>query len=239
MLKPLLAGLALALATPLYAADQPAQPDMARLNALLQGNKPDSVQPSSIPGLYEVVIGSQLFYLSADGRFAMRGDIIDLDTQQNLTEARSNGLRAKVVNAVPESDMIVYTPEGKTRHTITVFTDIDCPYCSKLHSEMDRYLRAGIKVRYLAYPRSGLAGESYRKAVNVWCAADRKTAMTQAKAGQKLPAANCDNPVAREFNLGNQIGVQGTPAIVLESGEMVPGYVPAEKLAQLLDAPGQ
>jgi len=116
-----------------------------------------------------------------------------------------------------------------------VFTDIDCGYCRKLHADMDKYNAQGIRVRYLFYPRAGLRSESYRKAVSVWCADDRKAAMTAAKTGRPLPARSCVNPVADQYNLGRQLGVRGTPALVLEDGEIIPGYVPPDKLRTMLD----
>lgn len=243
MLKPLLAvATALALtATAAHADEAVAGPDLTRLSAVLDGRKPDAVNPTPIPGLYEVVLGARVIYVSADGRYAIRGDIVDIVQGDNLTEARSGQLRVQAIAAVPESEMIVFAPPGpaQAKHTVTVFTDVDCGYCRKLHSEIGNYLRAGIRVRYLAYPRSGLSGESYEKAVSVWCADDRKAAITSAKQGQPLAKASCANPVAKEFELGNQVGVQGTPTIVLENGDIVPGYVPAARLAQLLEHPEQ
>lgn len=240
MLKSLLAAAVLALGTTgAFADDAATGPDLARLSAALDGRKPDAVNPTPVPGLYEVILGARVLYVSADGRFVLRGDLVDIEKGENLTETRSGQLRVQAIAAVPESDMIVFAPPGpmQAKHTITVFTDIDCGYCRKLHAEIDNYLRAGIRVRYLAYPRSGLQGESYEKAVSVWCAEDRKAAITGAKRGQPVAKASCANPVAKEFELGNQVGVQGTPTIVLENGELVPGYVPAGRLVMMLDHP--
>ncbi|HMV38478.1 MAG TPA: DsbC family protein [Plasticicumulans sp.] len=243
MLKPLFAALAIALGTATAAAGEAAPaagPDLTRLSAVLDGRKPDAVNPTPVPGLYEVILGARVLYVSADGRYVLRGDLVDIDKGENLTEARSGQLRVRAIAAVPESDMIVFAPPGpvQAKHTVTVFTDIDCGYCRKLHSEIDNYLRAGIRVRYLAYPRSGLRGESYDKAVSVWCAEDPKAAITSAKKGQAVAKASCpDNPVAKEYELGNQVGVQGTPTIVLENGDLVPGYVPAARLVMMLDHP--
>ncbi len=230
MRKPILAALALAVG-----AAAAAEPDLSRLEPLLRGAKPDSVRQTPVPGLYEVVIGTQIVYLSGDGRYVLRGDLLDLEHASNLTQAREGGLRKAAIDAVPANEMIVFAPMGQPKHTVTIFTDIDCGYCRKLHGEITNYNRAGIEVRYLAYPRTGPAGESYDKAVSVWCAQDRKSALTQAKLGKPVPAASCDNPVAKHYELGNRLGVQGTPSIVLESGEMVPGYVPAAELAQMLE----
>ena len=130
--------------------------------------------------------------------------------------------------------MIVFAPEGKPSYTITVFTDIDCGYCRKLHGEMAGYNAEGIKVQYLFYPRAGEGSPSFAKAVSVWCADDRRTALTDAKAGKSIPDKTCPNPVKEHLELGEKMGVSGTPAIVLENGEMVPGYIPPKRLAAML-----
>ncbi len=131
--------------------------------------------------------------------------------------------------------MIVFSPKEKPRHTLTVFTDIDCGYCRKLHAEMDELNSYGIEVRYMMFPRTGLNTPSYQKAVNVWCAKDQQVSMTKAKAGESIPQANCDNPIASQFDLGQQLGVTGTPALLLGDGSLIPGYRPAKDLAAILD----
>ncbi|TCO80213.1 thiol:disulfide interchange protein DsbC [Plasticicumulans lactativorans] len=232
-----LMGVVLTLGVAAAVAAEGPRPDLGRLQAVLDGHKPDSVSPGPLPGLFEVVVGGRVLYLSADGRYVVRGDVIDLAKGVNLTEERGNALRLAALATVPESEMVIFAPSGPVRHTVTVFTDIDCGYCRKLHSEIEAYNRYGIRVRYLAYPRTGLDGESYHKFVSVWCSADRKDALTRAKRGEELPAADCPSPIAAQYELGNRLGVQGTPAMVLETGEMVPGYVPAARLAMMLDAP--
>jgi thiol:disulfide interchange protein DsbC len=174
-------------------------------------------------------------YVSAEGRYLLRGNLIDLDQRQDLTEQTRSRARREALSKVDESEMIVFSPTSKKpRHTITVFTDVDCPYCRKLHSEIDEYTNAGIKVRYLMFPRMGKNSPSYYKAVNVWCAKDRNEALTEAKQGKELPKRTCKNPVQSQMELGQLIGVNGTPATVLENGEMVPGYRPAKEMVRLL-----
>jgi thiol:disulfide interchange protein DsbC len=198
------------------------------------GKEPTSIKPSPIKDLYEVTIGSQIFYLSEDGKYHFSGDIIDLDTKQNVTDEKRDSLRKAALDAFGEKNMIVFGPKVP-KHTITVFTDIDCGYCRKLHNEIADYTKLGIKVRYLAFPRAGLASESYTKAVSVWCADDRQKAMTNAKQGGNLPTKTCDNPVAAEYALGQELGVTGTPALVLENGKIYPGYAPAKQLFDILE----
>ena len=221
-------------ADPAPPAAPPKQPDLAKLQAALEGDKPDSVAPSAIPGLYEVVVGGQVLYVSEDGRFAVQGDILDLGSRDNLTDHRRGELRGKAIKALGENNMVVFGPEGPVKHTITVFTDIDCGYCRKMHSQMADYNKEGIKIRYLWFPREGIGSESYKKAVSVWCATDRREAMTKAKRGESIENKTCDNPVQAEYELGQKLGVRGTPSMILESGEMLPGYVPPTQLAQLL-----
>lgn len=210
------------------------QPDLTQLQAALPGVKPDSVAPTAIPGLYEVVLGGQVMYLSADGRFAVQGDVVDLNARTNLTENRRGELRGKAIEAVGENNMVVFAPEGPTKYTVTVFTDIDCGYCRKMHSQIADYNKEGIKIRYLWFPREGVGSEAFDKAVAVACADNRQEALTRAKRGEKVESKTCDNPVQAQYELGQKLGIRGTPSLILESGEMLPGYVPPTQLAQML-----
>ena len=210
------------------------RPDTTHLQTVLKGEKPDSITPSAIAGLYEVVLGGQVIYLSEDGQFAVQGEIVNLTSLDNLTENRRGQLRGKAIDALGEQNMVVFGPEGPVKHTVTVFTDIDCGYCRKLHTQIEAYNKEGIKVRYLWFPREGIDSESYKKAVAVWCADDRRAAMTKAKRGENIELKSCDNPVKREYELGQKLGVRGTPSIILESGDMIPGYVSPTQLAEML-----
>ncbi len=198
------------------------------------GQKVTSVSQSVIPGVYEVVVPPKVFYLTADGRYLIAGDLIDLESRVNLSAEVRSVARVDAIKALDESTMIVFAPK-EVKHTITVFTDIDCGYCRKLHSEMDAYNKLGIKVRYMAYPRAGVGSPSFDKAVSVWCADDKAKAMTMAKTGGNVPAKTCDNPVAKQFELGQELGVNGTPALMLENGQIYPGYAPADKLITVLE----
>jgi len=210
------------------------QPDLTKLQAAVNGEQPDSVAPAAVPGLFEVILGGQVFYLSEDGRFVLQGDLLDLDSRTNLTDRRRSELRLKVIETVNEKDMVVFAPEGVAQHTVTVFTDVDCGYCRKMHSQMAAYNKEGIKIRYLMFPREGINSDSFNKAVAVWCADSRQDAMTKAKRGEEIERKTCDNPVKAQFELGQKLGVQGTPSLILEGGEMIPGYMPPMQLAQLL-----
>ncbi len=207
-----------------------------RMAKIIPDHRPDRIDETPVAGLYEVVYGPQVFYVTADGRYLLQGELVDLDTRQSLTDATLRGIRKKIIDAVPDSDTIVFAPrDGKVKHTITVFTDIDCPYCRKLHQDIDQYLAEGIKVRYLLYPRAGKNSSSYRKAAAVWCAKDRQAALTRAKKGEKVASPACQHPVDEHMALGNRVGVTGTPAILTETGDLIPGYRPPKDLARLLD----
>lgn len=205
-----------------------------QLEKTLQGVTIENLQPVADTGLYEGVINGEILYFSADGQYVLQGELVSLESRTNLTEQRRVSLRKSILSGLDEKDMIIFEPE-ETKHTLTVFTDIDCVYCRKMHSEIDQYQDLGIRIRYMSYPRGGIGSEAYNDAVTVWCADDRQDAMTRAKAGEELEAKTCDNPVKAEFETGQKMGVQGTPALFLESGQMLPGYVPPERLKQILD----
>ena len=204
------------------------------LGGVFPGVTPTEISPSPMAGVSEVLIGPRLFYVTNDGKYLLQGSLIELATRTDISEERRNGIRLAAINDLGEEKMIVF-PAKDSRHTITVFTDIDCGYCRKLHGEIAQYNDQGITVRYLAFPRSGVGSASYNKAVSVWCEKDKQAAMTRSKAGETLPKAECDNPVKEEYELGQMIGVNGTPAIILEDGSMLPGYIPSAKLANALD----
>ncbi|WP_462320057.1 DsbC family protein [Halochromatium sp.] len=211
-----------------------AQTSRAALAKVLPNEKPTSVQPTPIDGLFQVEIGPQVMYMTGDGRYLIDGAIVDLETRENLAEKAQNEARQRAIEAMGEDQMIVFeAPDAE--HEITVFTDIDCGYCRKLHQQVEGYAEEGISVRYLFYPRSGIDTPSYEKAVSVWCADDQHQAMTEAKNGNSIPSKTCDNPVQRHMELGELMGIRGTPAIILENGQLVPGFVEPKRLAQVLE----
>jgi thiol:disulfide interchange protein DsbC len=212
-------------AVPAAAADVPTE--IARkLNIRVE-----DVKPSQITGLYEVSSGAEVAYVSADGRFYLQGELYDMDSKENLTEKRRSGARAKLLAAAPDSEAIIFGPPD-AKYTIDVFTDIDCGYCRKLHSEIAEINRLGIRVRYLMYPRSGPGTESWRKAEAVLCSKDRNEALTRAKRGEAIPVQACKSPVDRTYQLGQDIGISGTPGILTKRGDLIPGYQPAARLAE-------
>jgi len=191
------------------------------------------LKPTPVPGVYEMVFGTRIAFVTADGNYMITGNLIDLENRRNLTNEHRAQLISRAVNAMGDSRMIVFAPK-QTRRTVTVFTDVDCPYCAKFHQDVPVLNRAGVKVRYLLFPRTGKASESYKRAVAVWCAKDRNKAIGVAKSGGKLEMRTCTNPVDDHMVLGEDIGVTGTPSMILDDGRMVPGYVPARELLALL-----
>ena len=199
--------------------------------------EPGDVRPSPIEGLYEVSSGTEVGYVSADGRFYVDGDIFDMGSKANLTEDRRRQGRLALLASVRDQDAIVFAPNGQPRHTLTVFTDVDCVHCRRMHQEIDELNRLGVRVRYLMYPRGGPGTESWQQAEAVWCSADRKDALTRAKRGETLKAGKCATPVAAQYELGREVGINATPGIITETGEFLRGYSNAASLAAYLDEP--
>ncbi|MCK0745565.1 DsbC family protein [Chromohalobacter nigrandesensis] len=197
-----------------------------------------SIEESPLSGLYEVRLESgETLYTDADGEYMVVGDLYrNRDGQMvNLTERAANERRQARLDDVPEDERVIYKPAGEVKARITVFTDTSCPYCQKLHKEVPRLNRMGIEVDYLAFPRAGVDSEAARVLSQAWCADNATEALTGAMGGETPDAtAQCEAPVAEQYELGRELGIQGTPAIVLPNGRMVPGYVPAERLASML-----
>ncbi|MBA1272125.1 thioredoxin fold domain-containing protein [Stutzerimonas azotifigens] len=237
----LFAAMALGLSGSLALAADPDQAIRQSLQALQPDMPIQAIAESPMPGVYQVQLaGGRQLYASADGQFLIQGYLFQFKDGQavNLTEKAQASAVAKEINAVPASEMVVFAPEKPKTH-ITVFTDTDCGYCQKLHSEVKELNRLGVEVRYMAFPRQGLGSAGAKTLANVWCAKDRQAAMNKAKARENVPDASCENPVAKQFAMGQMMGVQGTPAIILADGHMIPGYQPAPQLAEIALQAGQ
>lgn len=205
-----------------------------QLNKVAPGYDPAGVQLSPIPGLYEFIADGHILYISADGRYVVSGDVIDMETRTNLTKQKQGAMTLAAIDELGEDQMIIFG-DAKAAHTLTIFTDVDCPYCAMMHKEVPKLNAAGVRVRYLLYPRAGLNSPTYKKSVSVWCADDRKKAIGIAKSGGAIEARSCDNPVAKHLKLGELVGVSGTPTLVLEDGRVLPGYLPADRLISILN----
>lgn len=196
------------------------------------------ILPTPAEGVYQVIFdGRGSVYMLSSGNHFLVGDLFQLEEGRivNVTEEAKNGPRAELIAGVASEEMIIFSPKGEIKASVVVFTDVDCGYCRKLHNEVPRMNEMGIEVKYMAYPRAGVGSASYNKIASAWCADDPRDALTKLKTGQSIPIEVCDsNPVAKQFNLGLKAGLSGTPAIILENGQLLPGYLPAEKLAQTL-----
>lgn len=233
------AGFGLVMSAGLAAQDKPEDVIREALKSLNPEIRIDSVRPSPMSGVYEVTVPGQVVYVTGDGKYLMQGMLLDIPNKVDLTEKRRSELRRTLLAAAPSSQRIVFKPKGEVKHTVTVFTDIDCGYCRKLHSQIAEYNKRGIEVDYLFFPRSGAGTESWDKAVSVWCAKDRKATFTAAKGGKTPPLLKCDNPIADDFALGGQVGVDGTPAIYTDEGVKIGGYLDPDQMLARLKAAGK
>ncbi len=205
-----------------------------RIANMFPGVTEDNIQPSPIDGILEVRVGSNVAYVSVDGRYLIQGSIFDLSNDRNLTEARRSLARVEAIDDLGEDQMVIFSSEPY-QHTVTVFTDVECGYCRKLHRQMDEYNNLGIRIRYLFFPRGGPGTSGWEKAERVWCAPDRKAALTKAKKDIPLEDIDCGTtPVAKEYALGREFGIRGTPAIVTERGDMIGGYLPPDELLEYI-----
>lgn len=221
---------------PALSADESAELQKVRetVSGLFSGIEADDIFASEIDGWYTIRKGAIIAYISGDGRYLLQGDLIDLQEQTNLSEKDRNNARVKMMDAVPDDQLIVFKPDN-VRHTVSVFTDIDCTFCRRLHNQIDEYMAEGIEVRYFLYPRSGPATDSWTKAEHVWCANDRNKALTLAKQDKSFDFANCDSSaISKQYAIGQDVGLRGTPAIVLEDGTLFSGYLPPKQLAEAI-----
>jgi len=211
----------------------------ARVRDVLKGLSPrisiDRIGPAPMPGFREVVAGGQVVYVSDDGKYLFQGGLLDIAKRKNLSEDAMAKLRADVLKTLPISDRIVFAPAGAPKHTVVVLTDIECGYCRKFHSDIAEYTKRGIQVEYMAFPRAGIGSDDYKKMVSVWCAADRRKALTDAKNDRSIAAKSCPNPVNMQYAAGQRMGLEGTPMLLTTDGQFLGGYLPPDGLLQRLE----
>lgn len=233
----LLAPICGLLLSPAFAAEPEEVPaaERERIAEMFESILPEHVKPSPIDGWYTIQKSSVVAYITTDGRYLLQGDLIDLEQQVNLTEANRTDARRDVMSAVTDDQVIMFSP-AEVKYSVSIFTDVECTYCRRLHSQMDEYLAHGIEVRYLMYPRSGPASRSWITAEEVWCSADRASALTMAKLDKKFETSACDASIVQDhYSMGQEVGLTGTPAIVFEDGELVAGYLPPDALRLRLE----
>ena len=216
-------------------SDSELQQVQAVVTGMFDSIAADDISASPIDGWYQIHKGSIVAYVSADGRYLLQGDLIDLESSQNLSEdARTEG-RRELMTQLTDDRVITFSPD-EPKYSVSVFTDVDCSYRRRLHGQIDEYMAQGIEVRYVLYPRNGPATASWNTAEEVWCSANRNDALTQAKLDRKFETSQCDaSTISENFVVGQQVGLNGTPAIVLEDGTLIGGYVTPQQLAMQLE----
>jgi len=206
----------------------------ARIRALAPGATSIAISETPVDGLLMVQVGGDIVYATADARYMVQGRLVDMETMEDLTEGAKSEVRRELLATADAGSQITFAPSEPV-YDLTVFTDIDCGYCRKLHNQIDEYNQQGIAIHYMAFPRAGIGSHSYEKAVSVWCAGDPRSALTKAKQGAEPDPAQCDNPIDEQYQLGRELGVTGTPSMLTAQGVMIPGYVPPEQLRARLD----
>lgn len=223
-------------------ADKAEVPEAAAIRRSIEASRPDvkvkSVAPSEVGGLYAVQLdGGPTVYATPDGKYFLLGDLYQVQAKgfANLTEQKRNVERVKLLADVKLKDMIVFKPKAETKAVLNVFTDVECGWCQHFHKDVPQLNAMGIEVRYLAFPRAGIGSEDYQKMVTAWCAKDRPATLTRYKNREPVAINTCkDNPVSAEYELGQRLGVEGTPSLITASGELIPGYLPPDELAKRL-----
>ncbi len=206
-----------------------------KLRTLAPNAKTMLVSETPIQGLLQVQIDNDIVYVTTNGQYLLQGKIMDIDTRTNITDQAKSGIRLGLLAGLNQDEQISFAPE-KPKYDLLVFTDIDCGYCRKLHNQMAEYNAEGIAIHYMAFPRAGIGSGSYDKFVSVWCADDQKEALTLAKNGTDPVPLKCPNPVMNQYELGREVGVTGTPALLTTDGTLIPGYVPPAQLRQRLES---
>ncbi len=223
--------------SPVLAAEADTELEQVRqkVAAIFDTIEAEDISVSPVDGWYTIQKGSIIAYISSNGRYLLQGDLIDLEQNINMSEAVRNHSRRELMATVKDDDVILFSPVD-VKYSVSVFTDVECTYCRRLHSQIDEYLAHGIQVRYLMYPRNGPTSNAWTTAEEVWCANDRNGALTAAKSDRKFASTDCDaSIVGNHYSMGQEIGLSGTPAIILDDGTLISGYMPPDQLKARLD----
>ena len=226
--------LCLLISSSLLAGPEEEQAIRDSIKMVLPDMEVDQIEESAIPGLYTVFIGAEIFYVTEDGQYLIRGDMIDLPNKVNLSEDKRTIARRGILKTIPDDQFITFHPDT-IEHMVYVFTDITCGFCQKLQSEIKDINERGIAVNYLAFPRAGLNTPTSKRMESVWCAENREEAFVDAMIGLEVRPQDCNNPVVEHFGLGQSMGVRGTPAIFTEDGRYLPGYMPPDDLLKAIE----
>lgn len=206
-----------------------------KLRLLVPNAKTIAVSETPIEGILQVQVNSEIVYMTEDGDYLLQGQIVEMETRTNITDQAKSGIRLGLLAGLNRDEQITFAPENP-KFDLLVFTDIDCGYCRKLHNQIEEYNDEGIAIHYMAFPRAGIGSNSYDKFVSVWCADDQQAALTLAKSGTDPEPKECPNPIADQYNVGREVGVTGTPALVTADGALIPGYMPPAQLRQRLES---
>lgn len=231
ILKCMVSGLLLA---PILAAAEDYEQVRERISSLVNGETDISIAESPLPGILQVRLGSDIVYMTEDGRYLVQGRVLDLDTRRDITDQAKSQIRRELVGDIDYDQLISYGGDD-SEFDIIVFTDVDCGYCRRLHQQVEEYNDAGIRIRYAAFPRAGVGSDTFRKMTSIWCSDDQQAAMDLAKGGGTPEPVDCDAPISAQYQLGQAVGVTGTPALVTPDGDLIPGYVPPGDLKVRLE----
>lgn len=224
--------------TPAATAHAPGSPEAvaeAAIHSLQPDLQVERIGPAPLPGFRQAIVGGQVVYVSDDGKYLIQGVVLDIPTRRNLADMLMDGYRAEQLATVPATDRIIFAPANPT-HTVAVLTDAECGFCRRFHQDIAEYNRLGIAVEYIAFPRMGPASKDFADMESIWCASDRRKALTDAKAGRPVPARSCTSPVASQYAMGQRIGLTGTPMVLTRDGAVLGGYLSPEQLKSALDA---
>lgn len=227
---------------PKATANTPEARAIAAIQALNPRVSIDKVRAAPIAGFREAIVQGQVVYVSDDGRYLFlpgpQGALYDVAAKKDLSEQSLATIRKDLLKTIPVSERIVFSPPNP-KHTVAIFTDVECGYCRKFHSEIAEYNKQGIEVQYIAFPRMGLGSPDHKKMISVWCAADRKQALTDAKSDRVVKSRDCKNTISMQYDVGQRAGLTGTPMIIAEDGTTVGGYLPPQQLREALDKVAQ
>ncbi|NND43736.1 MAG: thioredoxin fold domain-containing protein [Xanthomonadales bacterium] len=219
-----------------FAQEEPATSAIeTKIRNLAPGVSSIAISETPIDGILQVQVDNEIYYASDDAKYLVIGRIMDMDTRVNITDQAKSALRKDALANLDEAQHISFSP-AEPQHELLVFTDIDCGYCRKLHTQIEEYMAEGIAIHYLAFPRAGSGSHSFEKFVSVWCADDQQAALTLAKSGEEPAPLQCENPIEDQYKLGVSIGITGTPALVTADGTLIPGYMPPAQLKERLEA---
>jgi thiol:disulfide interchange protein DsbC len=206
-----------------------------RISTRLPGFVISSLTETEVPALYELVSDGRIYYIDESAEYLIDGSLIRLEDRRNVTDSRLGSIHMGLIEDLDEKNMLIYEPKETSTRSITVFTDISCGYCRRLHAEIGTLLDEGIRVRYLMFPRAGMGSQGHKVLESVWCADDPQGAMTNAKSGGRIDPKTCPNPIAEHVALAERLGLRGTPLIYTDSGEKIPGYREASALALMIE----